>query len=147
MAHGLSAEERQSYKDAFDQFDRDGNGDITIEELGTVMRSLGQNPTDAELKDIINEVDIDNNGSINFEEFLLLMAPKSTAIDHERELRGAFDVFDKDGSGSISTEELRAVMRSIGENLSDAEIDEMLNEADKDKNGTIDFEEFKAIMK
>ena len=45
-------------------------------ELGTVMRSLGQNPTEAELQDMINEVDADGNGTIDFPEFLMLMARK-----------------------------------------------------------------------
>jgi calmodulin len=54
------------------------------------------------------------------------------------ETRAAFNVFDKDGSGTISAEELRQVMKSLGENLTDAEIDEMIAEADKDRNGTID---------
>lgn len=46
-------------KDAFSLFDRNGDGKITSEELGTVMKSLGQNPTDKELADMIREVDID----------------------------------------------------------------------------------------
>ena len=50
----------------------------------------------------------------------------------------AFKVFDKDGSGTISAAELKAVMKSLGENLTDAEIDEMVREADKDNSGTID---------
>lgn len=45
-------------------------------ELGTVMRSLGQNPTESELQDMINEVDADGNGTIDFPEFLMLMARK-----------------------------------------------------------------------
>lgn len=51
-------------------------GTITTKELGTVMRSLGQNPTEAELQDMINEVDADGNGTIDFPEFLNLMAKK-----------------------------------------------------------------------
>jgi hypothetical protein len=57
-------------------FDKDGDGTITTKELGTVMRSLGQNPTEAELQDMINEVDADGNGTIDFPEFLTLMARK-----------------------------------------------------------------------
>lgn len=53
-----------------------GIGTITTKELGTVMRSLGQNPTEAELQDMINEVDADGNGTIDFPEFLNLMAKK-----------------------------------------------------------------------
>ena len=55
---------------------QDGDGTITTKELGTVMRSLGQNPTEAELQDMINEVDADGNGTIDFPEFLSLMARK-----------------------------------------------------------------------
>lgn len=53
-------------------------------ELGTVMRSLGQNPTEAELQDMINEVDADGNGTIDFPEFLMLMARKMkvSVFDH-----------------------------------------------------------------
>ncbi|PWA35394.1 calmodulin [Artemisia annua] len=52
------------------------NGCITTKELGTVMRSLGQNPTEAELQDMINEVDADQNGTIDFPEILNLMPRK-----------------------------------------------------------------------
>ncbi len=61
-------------------------------ELGTVMRSLGQNPTEGELQDMINEVDIDGNGTIEFTEFLGMMAKKMKESDGEEELREAFRV-------------------------------------------------------
>ena len=54
------------FKEAFSLFDKDGDGTITTKELGTVMRSLGQNPTEAELQDMINEVDADGQWSLFF---------------------------------------------------------------------------------
>jgi Ca2+-binding EF-hand superfamily protein len=65
------------------------------------MRSLGQNPTEAELQDMINEVDVDGNGTIDFDEFLAMMAKKFQDTDSEEEIRQAFTVFDKDGNGTI----------------------------------------------
>uniref|UniRef100_A0A4W5MVN7 EF-hand domain-containing protein n=1 Tax=Hucho hucho TaxID=62062 RepID=A0A4W5MVN7_9TELE len=71
------------FKEAFSLFDKDGDGTITTKELGTVMRSLGQNPTEAELQDMINEVDemireadIDGDGQVNYEEFVQMMTAK-----------------------------------------------------------------------
>uniref|UniRef100_A0AAY4DFB8 Calmodulin 2 n=1 Tax=Denticeps clupeoides TaxID=299321 RepID=A0AAY4DFB8_9TELE len=75
------------FKEAFSLFDKDGDGTITTKELGTVMRSLGQNPTEAELQDMINEVDADGNGTIDFPEFLTMMARKMKDTDSEEEIR------------------------------------------------------------
>uniref|UniRef100_G1LPN4 EF-hand domain-containing protein n=1 Tax=Ailuropoda melanoleuca TaxID=9646 RepID=G1LPN4_AILME len=61
MADQLTEEQIAEFKEAFSLFDKDGDGTITTKELGTVMRSLGQNPTEAELQDMINEVDADGS--------------------------------------------------------------------------------------
>merc|ERR1711869_45559 len=101
-------------------------GTITTKELGTVMRSLGQNPTEAEL--------------------LSLMARKMQDTDTEEELIEAFKVFDRDGNGFISAAELRHVMTNFGEKLTDEEVDEMIREADVDGDGQINYEEFVKMM-
>ena len=111
MVDQLTEEQIAEFKEAFSLFDKDGDGTITTKELGTVMRSLGQNPTEAELQDMINEVDVDGNGTIDFPEFLSLMARKMKDTDTEEELIEAFKVFDRDGNGLISAAELRYVER------------------------------------
>ncbi|KAH8693870.1 putative calmodulin [Talaromyces proteolyticus] len=146
MADALTEDQIARFKDAFAVFDKDGNGDITAEELGEVMHSLGQNPTETELQDIVNELDVDHTGTIDFQEFLAFMAHKVVETDDEAELREAFRVFDQDGSGSIDAEEIRRVMKSIGENLTDEEIDDMIRQADANGDGTIDYEEFVNLL-
>lgn len=66
QADQLTEEQIAEFKEAFSLFDKDGDGTITTKELGTVMRSLGQNPTEAELQDMINEVDADGKFTFIF---------------------------------------------------------------------------------
>ncbi|KAG5312672.1 CALM protein, partial [Acromyrmex insinuator] len=145
-ADQLTEEQIAEFKEAFSLFDKDGDGTITTKELGTVMRSLGQNPTEAELQDMINEVDADGNGTIDFPEFLTMMARKMKDTDSEEEIREAFRVFDKDGNGFISAAELRHVMTNLGEKLTDEEVDEMIREADIDGDGQVNYEGCIALL-
>ena len=69
-----------------------------------------------------------------------MMARKMKDTDSEEEIREAFKVFDRDNNGFISAAELRHVMTSIGEKLTDNEVDEMIREADQDGDGRIDCE-------
>jgi len=71
-----------------------------------------------------------------------MMARKMKDTDSEEEIREAFKVFDRDNNGFISAAELRHVMTSIGEKLTDDEVDEMIREADQDGDGRIDCEPF-----
>ena len=142
----LTDEQIAEFREAFLVFDKDGDGTITTKELGIVMRSLGQNPTESELEDMIADVDTDGNGTIDFPEFLTMMARKMKDTDAEEEIKEAFRVFDKDGNGYISAEELRNVMTNLGEKLTDEEVDEMIREADFDGDGQINYEEFVKMM-
>lgn len=146
MSEKLTEDQISEFKEAFALFDKDGDGTISNNELGTVMRTLGQNPTEAELQDMLNEVDSDGNGSIDFPEFLNMMSRKMKDTDSEEELKEAFKVFDKDGNGYISASELRHVMSNLGEKLTEEEVDEMIREADLDGDGHIDYEEFVKMM-
>jgi hypothetical protein len=69
-------EQINNYKEAFLEYDKDGSGNISIKELGTVMRTLGENPTEDELQNLINKYDEDGNGTMEFTEFLCMMAAK-----------------------------------------------------------------------
>ena len=136
MADRLTEEQISEFKEAFSLFDRESSGTIGSQELGTVMRSLGQNPTEAELKVLlklsvlsifqvlISEVTSSGDGTIDFPDFLTMMARwwigdlisdnppvfrKMADADSEEDIREAFRVFDKDSTGFIMTAELRHV--------------------------------------
>ena len=100
----------QEIKEAFNVFDKDNDGFITIKELGTVMRSLGHNPTEMELQDMIKLYDKDESGTIDFPEFLDLMTTKMKETELEEQLIETFKVFDRDGNGLLSGQELKYVM-------------------------------------
>ncbi|GMF00704.1 unnamed protein product [[Candida] boidinii] len=143
----LSPAQIEEFREAFSIFDKDGDGRISAAELGTVMRALGQNPTQQELNDLINEIDADGNSLIDFSEFLTMMARQIKEQDVEAEILEAFKVFDSDGDGKISQAELRRVLTTIGEVLTDEEANKMLEAADTDSDGQIDIEEFARILR
>lgn len=136
---------------AFTLFDVDGDGHITIDELATVMRSLGQDPTLQELHQMLDEASFTDqesitNMQINFTQFCSLMVKKLKQTDQVEEQRKAFRVFDQNGDGYISSGELHAVMWQLGTVVTDEEVAEMIREADRDGNGLIDFYEFSLML-
>ncbi|KAH8804344.1 hypothetical protein F5884DRAFT_822452 [Xylogone sp. PMI_703] len=143
MSDSISEEQISEYKKVFSLF----ASHITIQELGAVMRSLGQNPSESELQDLLNEVDTGNDGAIEFPEFIAMMARKTKEVDAEQEILEAFKVFDRDNNGFICATELRHVMAAIGEKLTDTDINEMIRATDKDGDGRISYEEFVHLMK
>lgn len=147
MSDKLTEEQVAEFREAFKIFDKDGDGKIDRTELGTVMRALGQNPTQREIDDLVNEIDQNNDSVINFAEFLTMMARQVKEQDVEAEILEAFKVFDADGDGKISQAELIRVLTTIGEKLSEEEAKQMLEAADTDSDGQIDIEEFARVLK
>jgi calmodulin len=145
----LTQEQIAEFQEAFSLFDKDKTGTIPTKELGTVLRSLGQNPTEEELQETINEIDADGSGDVDFSEFLTMMARKMKDTDYsEEEIKDAFKAFDKDGNGFILKADVRRVMASLGEKLTDEEVDEMMLIAEADLDGNqINYEEFVKMMK
>ena len=146
MVENLSEERITEFKAAFELFDKDRDGAINNKELGTVMRNLGQNPSEEELIQMIKEIDLDGNGVIDFNEFLYLMVKKMKGNDTEEELLEAFKVFDRDGNGYVTSHELRNVLTSLCEGTSPEEVEEMIREADIDGDGQVDYQEFVKMM-
>ncbi|OMH81045.1 Calmodulin [Zancudomyces culisetae] len=133
------------YREAFTLFDRTGEGKVPMSSVGTLLRALGQNPTEAEIRDITGDLDPNDGKSIDFDDFLkILLRPggfKSAATEATfNEFVQAFQVFDREGNGFISVGELRYVLTSLGDRLTDAEVDELLKGVEVDNHENINYE-------
>eukprot|EP00435_Cladocopium_sp_Y103_P020388 s3188_g5.t1 len=146
MADGLVKEQVQEFYDTFKLFDEDKDDRLSLKEFGTLLSSLGQNPTEQELQEWIGGDGEHDASRIDFHTFLSLMSRKLKETDTEEELIEAFKVFDRDRDGFISGGELRASMTNLGERLNDTEVDEMIREADQDGDGLINYDEFVRMM-
>ena len=128
------------YKDAFALFDKRGTGRIPPEALGDLLRAIGQNPTLGEIDELERSVGSD----FDFETFVKIVTRPDGFKDlgePEDYVRG-FQVFDKDQTGYIGVGELRYILTSLGEKLTDTEVDELLRGVNVSKDGNVDYVEF-----
>lgn len=142
----IEEEDLEEWRTIFNLFDVDGDESITFEELGVVLRSMGQTPTEQELIEMIREMDEDDSGTVDFEEFVALMHKKSADDEHNDDIEEAFKVFDTKNDGVICAEELMSVMVSLGNPRTMDEIKEMIAEEDPDGDGVITKEEFTKML-
>lgn len=141
----------------FKVFDKDGNGKICRQELGAVLRSLGDDVTNEELDGVMANLGGDD-GCIDLAQFIAIHTNSSrssrTSVDEGDEndpdmvaLKSAFAVFDVDKNGFISAEELQRVMRTLGDkHTSLEECRHMISCVDRDGNQMVDFSEFRILM-
>ena len=133
-----------SMKEAFTLFDTDRDGWIAPLELGILMRSLGGNLTQAQLKSIIAKENL--TVPFDFPLFLDLMAKHMKAEPFDRQLRDAFKVLNKDSMGYVSVSELRHILTIIGEKLEPSKFDEWIWEVEVGLDGRIRYKVFIARM-
>ena len=143
----LTDEQKEEIREAFDLFDTDGSGSIDAKELKIAMRALGFEPKKEEVRKMINEIDKDGSGTIDFDEFLTMMTVKMGQRDSKEEMIKAFRLFDDDETGKISFKNLKRVSKDLGENLTDEELQEMIDEADREGSGEVSLDDFMRIMK
>jgi len=117
-----------NYKEAFALFDKRGNGRIPSSTLGDLLRACGQNPTNGEVDELVHGIKSD----LDFDAFLkILNRPNGFREPGEpQEFVRGFQVFDKEMTGFIGVGELRYVLTSLGEKLTNEEVDELLKGMD-----------------
>lgn len=160
----LSEDQRHELREAFELFDADKTGTIDMHELKVLMRALGFDVKKNDVLKIVHEADNNNDGSINFNLFIeisklitqlvyyclivlyllhfYIVTEKYSERDPEEEIHKAFKLFDDDDSGKITIRNMKRVCRELGENLSEEELQAMIDEFDRDQDGAISMEEF-----
>jgi myosin light chain 6 len=145
----FSEDQKLEFKEAFSLFDRTGDDKIFLAQAGDVFRALGQNPTNLEVSKVLGNPKAEDLTvkRLTFEEFL----PMLQSISKNRE-QGSFEdfveglrVFDKEGNGLIMAAELRHVLCTMGERLTDQEIDQLIK-CQEDQNGMVNYEEFIRVI-
>lgn len=141
----LTNEQKEELKEAFDLFDTEQTGEIDARELRVVMRALGFEPSKEEIRSILNDISPEK-GTISYQEYLEIMSVKIRERDPVEEMKKAFRLFLDDDSDKIGLRHLKKVAKDLGENITDEELQEMIDEADRDGDGLISESDFIRIM-
>ena len=115
-------------------------------DQAALMRALGFEPKKEEIKKMISDIDKDGSGTIDFSEFLEMMTAKMSEKDSREEILKAFRLFDDDETGKISFRNLKRVARELGENMTDEELQEMVDRADSNGDSAVTPDDFYNIM-
>ncbi|KAG5670511.1 hypothetical protein PVAND_000770 [Polypedilum vanderplanki] len=146
----LSKDQMKILRDAFNVFDTERKGAISLDIIGTILELLGHEVNEDELDEILDEYDEDDTGEIEFAVFARLASrfvePEEDYDELRKELREVFMLYDKEARGYLPLDEFKKILREIDPELPEDELDEMIDEIDADGSGTIDFDEFMDVM-
>jgi len=143
---GYTEDQIAEYQEAFQLFDSRGDNKIQVNQIGDVLRALGQNPTETDVRKLTHQHRPDER--ITFEVFLPIFhaISKNRNKDTIEEFVEGLRHFDKDGNGYISAAELRHLLTTLGEKLTDEEVEQLLA-GHEDSQGNVNYEEFvKSVM-
>ena len=133
-------------KEAFELFDTDNDGQITIDEIKSFFDNIGDELNRGEIQDMINEVDVDGNGTITFDAFRGLIDRKLRNEKVEEEIIETFKKFDKDNDGLISANDIYELMKMFGQGITKPEAEEMVKNVDLDGDGFVNYQEFVKML-
>ena len=133
-------------KEAFELFDKNADGEITVDELTKFFENMGDKLNKGEIQDMINEVDKEGNGSITFEGFKSLMDRKLRDEDIEEEIIETFKKFDQNNNGLIGPDDIFNLLHSFGEDITINEAEEMVKNVDLDQDGFVNYQEFVKML-
>ncbi|KAM3870220.1 calmodulin-like protein 4 [Diretmus argenteus] len=148
QAKFLTQDQINEYKECFSLYDRQRRGRIEAQQLITVMRCLGSNPTPTEANRHLLTNSIDPSGELDFSTFLTIMHRQLHQEAPEQEILEAMSMADKEHKGFILASELRAKLTGLGEKLTDEEVDDLLKEAGVGGDGRVHCQQFaKAVTR
>jgi calmodulin len=142
----LSEAQTNAAKDAFKSFDKKNEEKIKVGDIEQAMKRLGHNIKPDWLEKIEHMIDSEGTGYIAFEEFCNIVRKKMQDDEDERELREMFRILDKEKRGEVNTNELRWILKNLGDDLTEADIDDMIADVDTDGSGWVDYNEFYKLM-
>ncbi|CAE7213552.1 CPK2 [Symbiodinium sp. KB8] len=148
IAGQLNEDQIKQLRDVFMMIDGNGDGYLTVNELKEGLSKAGLKDIPVDLLQIMQEVDSDGSGNIDYTEFLAATLDKRMYIQ-EDVCWSAFRVFDRNGDGKISMEELQQVLcaQDVEEVVGTKAIAELMLEVDGNGDGFIDFKEFMTMMR
>lgn len=144
----LSKAEKDNLAKVFKAFDKNGDGKLSIQEVKEgYLEHYGKVMSDEEVEQMFNAVDTDRSGFIDYSEFVVAAMNERQLTTNDK-LQAAFKMFDKDGSGIISADEIKEVLQFGNNNsMSNSAVDTIIKQVDENGDGEISFEEFVAMMK